>query len=257
MAYIWRNMLYFIFACLFIIAFALLEVKLNFGFSKMDFENATIPLLFFLYFILLVPIIRKKFIKNLIRTRELHLLIAIPILLVLAKLFIVYGYMYLSFLINPGVVSIGSNQYIPSEELTKLGNIVLTGIIGPFNEEVLFRFFLLYLFPYSIYFFMRNLIDKETKKSKIRLIINGLYQYIFIKNNKQILFMWIIIVASIFSIVHGPNLWSFPLYFLGGLLYNYLFLKYGFLTAWFAHGLSNIMSEYIYVIVFHLVLMVL
>ncbi|MCM3390455.1 CPBP family intramembrane metalloprotease (plasmid) [Ureibacillus chungkukjangi] len=125
-----------------------------------------------------------------------------------------------------------------------MGEVILTGVLGPFNEEVIFRFLLLYFLPYSFFYYIFE--EKCTRRlvfSRDNILIKA-----FKERNKGIVICWVILLSSLFSIVHGPNFLSFPMYFLGGIIFSYLFLRFGFLPAWIAHGSYNILSPYVHFI---------
>lgn len=222
-----------------------LDIKLHLGFSETDMEVFIFPLLTLLNFFIMFPNLRKNFYKQFLKTKELHLLIALPILLSLIQLLLIYIYMYIPVFYNNDPVSIGSNQYVTSENLTILGDFLLTSIVGPFNEEVIFRFLLLYYVPLII---LRSLFIE-------RQILNVTIQkffYLLNKKNKVIISVWVILISSIFSLMHGPDLWSFIIYFPGGVICSYLFLRYGFISAWIAHASFNAISPFMHNVVIKL-----
>lgn len=222
----------------------LLDSKLELGFSKLEIDVFIFPFLVIFNFFIIYPNLRKKFYKQFIKTKELHLLIALPILISIIKLFLVYIYIYLPIFFNKDPVSIGSDQYVASESLTSLGQFLLLGILGPFSEEVVFRYLLLYLLPYTFFLYLYNervLIKRIVSKS-VFLFGKKIYKKMINIHRKVFITIWIILISCLFSLAHGPDLWSFPIYFMGSVIYSYLFLKYGFLPAWVAHGSYNALS---------------
>ena len=227
----------------------LLNSKLQLGFSNLEMDVFIFPFLLILSFFIVIPKLRKSFYKQFIKVKELHLLIALPVLISIIVLFVVYLYMYLPIFFNNHSVSIGSDQYVASETLSNLGQFVLMGILGPFTEEVIFRYLLLYLLPSIFLLFLYNeraIIKRIVPKSGF---LSGKRIYQKMTNNKIFITIWVIIVSSLFSLGHGPDLWSFPVYFLGGVIYSFLFLKYGFLSAWVAHGSFNVLSPIMNIVV--------
>src|SRR5690606_24609991 len=113
-------------------------------------------------------------------------------------------YIYIPVFFSKNPISIGSNQYVTSENLSTLGDFLFTSIIGPFNEELVFRFLLLYYVPFLILSLLY----------KVRKLKN--YIDFFIKKKKALISFWVILISSLFSLMHGPDLWSFMIYFPGG-----------------------------------------
>lgn len=217
-----------------------LDIKLNLGFSENDIDVFIFPFLTSLNFFIFFPGLRQNFYNQFIKTNELHLLIALPILLSLIQLFLIYIYMYIPVLLNKSPISIGSNQYVTSENLTTFGEFFLTSIVGPFNEELIFRFLLLYYVPFIIL----SSLSKERKQ-------NNYIDYL-IKKKKALISFWVILISGFFSLMHGPDLWSFMIYFPGGVICSLLFLRYGFLSAWIAHASFNAISPFMQYVVIKL-----
>ena len=118
------------------------------------------------------------------------------------------------------------------------------GILGPFTEEVIFRYFLLFLLPYALLLFLYNkrAIIKRFVSESVFLFGKKLYYNMTNTHSKVTITIWVIFVSSLFSLGHGPDLWSFPIYFMAGVIYGFLFIKYGFFSAWVAHGSFNALS---------------
>lgn len=225
------------------------------GISEADWEIFIIPSLTLLYFFIIFPQLRKVFSEQFIKVRSLDKLIAIPIVFAIIKLTVVYLYLYFPVLLHGDIISIGKDQYVGHEDLSTLGEILLVGIVGPFNEEVLFRFLFLFFLPYFLLFhtFVKKpLILKEDKHRTLALpilflekIAKWLYYRAFYFKDKKIVIIWTFLGSVLFSLAHGPDIYSFPIYFLPGIIYCYLFLKYGLLASWIAHGFGNMLSPVI------------
>lgn len=243
----------FMFSSSFLILFLVifLNIKLHLGFSKTDMILFITPFLTLFNIFIMYPSLRNSFFKQFIKTKEMHLLIALPILLSIIELFLVYIYMHIPIFFNKNPVSIGSNQYVTSESLTVLGDFIMTSVFVPFNEEVIFRFLLLYYFPLFIFQSLLKIrkILNRILPSLILVFGKKIYEEIFIKKNRVIIFAWVTLTSSLFSIVHGPDLWSFLIYFPGGVICSYLFLRYGFLSAWIAHASFNTLSPFLQYVV--------
>ncbi|MCM3117396.1 CPBP family intramembrane metalloprotease [Neobacillus sp. MER 74] len=163
-----------------------------------------------------------------------------------------YSYFYFPALFAKEPLSVGNAQYLGHQELTTAGEILLLGIIGPFSEEFLFRFLLIVYLPYLALhhtFIKKPLetkknVNKSISKPFIFLVnaVNKVYYRVFEMKDKKLISGWVILVSFFFAFVHGPDLYSFPLYFLPGILFSFVYLKYGFLASWICHGTANTLS---------------
>ncbi|GAE35612.1 CPBP family intramembrane glutamic endopeptidase [Halalkalibacter akibai] len=219
-----------------------MNAVLKLGITETDFQEFITFSLVIGFLIYLYPGLSTPFKNSFLKTKELHIIVCIPILTSLIKLIIVYLYLYIPVFFGEERMSVGKGQYIrEDQELSTLGEILLLSISGPFNEEFLFRFLLLFLIPYSILnSFSYMSIDKENGLfNRIKLMGERLNKKIFVERNNTIVAIWLFITSSIFSLMHLPDIYSFFIYFIGGMLYGFLFIKYGFLLAWIAHGISN------------------
>lgn len=124
---------------------------------------------------------------------------------------------------------IGVGMNLGSHQVTQVASVwdglFVSGIMAPLYEEFLFRVLLFAVIAYGIDFFSHS-----TQGSNI-------YD---VKNRA----CWIVIIISscLFSFVHGPDLTSFHLYALGGVVNAWLFLKYGYLSAVVGHFSFNWLS---------------
>jgi uncharacterized protein len=141
---------------------------LNLGISAQDSEVFIYPSLTLLYFFLIFPKLRKGLSQHFIKEKKLDKLIAIPVLLAIIKLFIVYLYIFLPTFFGRDAISVGKDQYVSHEELSTLGEILLVGVIGPLNEEIIYRFLFLYFLPYLFlyYTFIKNPLTNKMILSK-------------------------------------------------------------------------------------------
>jgi hypothetical protein len=102
------------------------------GISKQDLEVFIFPSLFLIYFSIFFPPLRKNFTQQFIKVKSLYRLIALPILLSIIKLFIVYFIDYFPLFLEKKVVSKENHRYVPHEELSTTGQLLLMGVVGPF-----------------------------------------------------------------------------------------------------------------------------
>lgn len=235
--------------------FLFFNARLNLGFSEADIDIFLMPFLLLLYFWMIFPRLRKDFRKHFVKVKSLDRIIALPILVGILELVVVYTYYYFPVLFGGDTIPLGKDQYTGHKELSTAGEMILLGVIGPFSEEVVFRFLLMVYIPYLFLYFTfvkEPLVTKTDKHKKIVAVFlflerlsNKIYYQAFQAKNKKLIIPWVIVCSFLFSIAHGPNIYSFPLYFVPGLLYSYLFLRYGLLASWIGHGTSNILSPYI------------
>ncbi|CCW04860.1 MULTISPECIES: CPBP family glutamic-type intramembrane protease [Bacillus] len=129
------------------------------------------------------------------------------------------------------MIGIGSGQVTYTSDLTTTGFLFLVSIIGPFNEEIFFRYLL-----YAGIFLV--LADFKTKF----LWLEKVYHELFIHKNPQYIWSWVILTNIGFALLHGPDISTFYLYFIPGVVDALLFLRLGFLSAWLAHGTFNLCS---------------
>jgi len=222
------------------------------GISDNDIDIFLGPSIMLIYFWIASPNLRKHFYAQFIRVKAFDRVVMLPVLLAILELFFVYFYFYFPTLFDKEPLSIGSAQYMGHQELTTAGEILLLGIIGPFSEEFLFRFFLIVYLPYlALYhtFINKPLVTKKHVNKKnfkpfifIDNVANKIYYRVFEMKDKKLISGWFILVSFFFALVHGPDIYSFPLYFLPGILYSFVYLKYGFLASWICHGTSNAFS---------------
>ncbi|MCD2338201.1 CPBP family intramembrane glutamic endopeptidase [Bacillus cereus] len=116
-------------------------------------------------------------------------------------------------------------------EITKAGFLFLVTVIGPFQEEIFFRYLL-----YAGIFLA--LADLKVKFSWVEKIYNQLFSH----KNPLYIWGWILITNLGFALFHSPDISNFYAYFIPGIINALLFLRLGFLSAWLAHGVYNLSS---------------
>jgi membrane protease YdiL (CAAX protease family) len=112
-----------------------------------------------------------------------------------------------------------------------MGLIFSVSVISPFSEEFFFR--------YLLYGGLSLAIVEMAKENKV---IKKIYIELFINKNQIYIWSWIILTNIGFAMAHGPNIISFPLYFISGIVFSIFFLRLGFLAAWISHGSANLFS---------------
>ncbi|MDN4608084.1 CPBP family intramembrane glutamic endopeptidase [Sporosarcina highlanderae] len=220
-----RFLFRFVLSFLFIGVYTLVDIFFQLGLTSDDANNIfTLPFLYFITLLILLPRMRKKFVLWFIfKKEETYKTICYPILVAIIQSFLVYIYMYTPYWLGSEAIGIGSKQVTTVEGVTEIGLTIGATIIGPFNEEFIFRFFLIAGFIEILNFS----ISKFKRLIKLKPIA---------------IIFWIIVTNSFFSLLHGPDLLSFPPYFVGGVIPSLFFIRYGFLAAWISHGMFNFLS---------------
>lgn len=152
---------------------------------------------------------------------------------------------YIPKLLGGDVIGIGSNQAINILKEFTLEFTLFNCIFPAFSEEILFRFL-----PYvGLGITLDYLLDLrkgfENKKTNLDFIFKALEKLkvdLFLYKKTYAVVLWITITATIFALIHGPNISNFYFYFTGGLLFGWLYLKYGLISAMLGHMLSNYLS---------------
>jgi len=229
--YLFAFVLYFLVMIVYIFTDEFFQLGLT---SDDAFDIFTLPFLIIITLLIFLPRARKKFVSwFILKKEETYKSICYPILVAIIEAFLVYIYLYTPYWLGSEAIGIGSNQVTTVEGVTEIGLTIGTSIIGPFNEEFIFRFILIAGFIETLNF----LISKYKRLIKIKPIA---------------IIFWIIVTNSYFSLIHGPDLLSFPTYFVGGVIPSLFFLRYGFLAAWISHGMYNFLSPIALSIIYNL-----
>ncbi|QWH76008.1 CPBP family intramembrane metalloprotease (plasmid) [Bacillus mycoides] len=186
--------------------------------------------------IFIFPTIRKDFQNRFnLNKNKLYVTIGLPILIGILMQFIVNFIRFIPTFLGHDMIGIGSGQITYTTDLTKTGFLFLVSVIGPFNEEFVFRYLL-----YAGIFLA--LADFKTNFSWIEKFYNEL----FIHKNPKCIWGWILVTNVGFAVFHGPDISTFFLYFIPGAIYTLFFLRFGFLSAWLAHGAFNLCSSTVF-----------
>ncbi|QEL82475.1 CPBP family intramembrane metalloprotease (plasmid) [Bacillus sp. JAS24-2] len=188
--------------------------------------------------IFIFPIIRNDFKNRFILHKNKYLTIGFPILIGILIQFIVTSICFIPTVLGQDMIGIGSDQITYTSDLTKTGFLILVSVIGPFQEEFVFR----YLFYAGIFLALANFKVKFSLVEKI-------YNPLFIHKNPLYIWGWILVTNLGFALLHGPDVSNFHVYFIPGIIDALLFLRLGFLSAWLAHGAFNLCSMTVFSIV--------
>ncbi|MDA2780813.1 CPBP family intramembrane metalloprotease [Bacillus cereus group sp. Bc002] len=191
-----------------------------------------------MFFMLLIAVlimyksVREYFCQHFVKIRKKHLVMAIGISIFLGiGLQISFNFVAnLINVLNPDLIKPGSNQYVSGKLSTEV-ELVIVGLLGPFYEEVIFR-----LFAYVYFFSFLN-------KYKNTIVgVNRIYDGSEEKEN-HFKIVWLIMSNILFAMYHGADITNFWVYFIPGVIYGRLFMKYGFFAAWIGHSAFNVTSN--------------
>jgi hypothetical protein len=191
-----------------------------------------VPFCIFWSWIIVHTALRKDFFNRFIINKEnIHLALCLPIVVAIIMEFTLNIVRLIPFWLGHDVISPGSNQVTNLKGFTENGLIFSVSVISPFSEEFLFRYL-----PFGGIFL--GIVDMEKRYKWIKRI----HEELVINKNPKYIWFWIILTNIGFAMAHGPDLLSFPLYFIPGIVFSLFFFRYGFLSAWLAHGASNFFS---------------
>jgi membrane protease YdiL (CAAX protease family) len=230
----------FIRPSLFLVVFLFLSISLmvidnilKFGLSSDEgINNFIVPFSLCWSWVIVHTALRKDFFKWFVLSKKkIHLAICIPILVAILMEFVLSIVQYTPFLLGYDVIKPGTNQVTTLQDFTEIGLLFSVSVISPFSEEFLFR--------YLLYGGLSLAIVKMAKKNRL---LEKIYNESFINKNPIYIWSWIILTNMGFAMAHGPDILSFPLYFISGIVFSIIFLRLGFLAAWISHGSANLFS---------------
>lgn len=128
--------------------------------------------------------------------------------------------------VSPGARQVNFPESCPDTVDAILIGVVVV-LVSPVLEEILFRFIGLGI---------------------VQTIITA-SQVITTKYVKLFNFFWIIIISTIFSLLHGPDWLSFPVYFISSMAFSLFYLKYGLMASILVHSSGN-GAAYIYAYIY-------
>lgn len=199
------------------------ETKLNF-------------LFFFSLFLSLLTVyrpFRKNFLQRLIVIENAKRAIIYGLLAGFLLQVFVETTRYIPLLFDRDFVNIGNEQFSAEDnKIAPMAAFLLVGLIGPFNEEFIFRYLLFELIVISMRKFIPN------SGFSIYSRFSGKYKYV--------LWTLIILISVAFALMHGPNITNFYVYFIPGLVFTYLYVRYGFLAGYLAHVAFNVVGPYVH-----------
>ena len=156
-------------------------------------------------------------------------------------------------------IPVGAGQMTTDLGVLTVPEFVFKALFPAFNEEFLFRFL-----PYTFLFiFLTTSLSLASQSRRIKIINWGeRIQALFGSLGKRVIrrfivafyeqrvvylqWMWITGISILFALMHEPSLINFHFYFLPGALFTWLFLRYGFASAFLAHMSFNFIGEITY-----------
>jgi len=212
--------------------FAMLDKVFNLGLISEEAADVFTTLFILICTVVFfIPGLRKSFSKwFLLDRKKIVQSICFPILAAILMDFLENLYRLIPYWLGSDIIGVGSNQITTIKGVSDLGLELGTSILVPFNEEFIFRYLMFVGVPLLIVYTLNDF----DWFNRIKRLIE--------KRKKMYLISWIIIVNLLFGMAHGPDLLSFPIYFSSGILFTFFFLRYGFLSAWLSHGMSNLFS---------------
>ncbi|MFU2033156.1 CPBP family intramembrane metalloprotease [Bacillus wiedmannii] len=215
---------------------------LKWGIFEVDgFQMSSVFMLLIAVFIVFKSV-RDYFFQHFVKIRKKHLAMATGISIFLGIGLQISFSFVANFIntFNPNLIKPGSDQYVSAGNLSIEGEVVIVGLLGPFNEEVIFR-----LFTY-VYFF--SLFNKyKGKLVRSNRIYDGSEE-----KEKYFKILWLIVSNILFVIYHGADITNFWVYFIPGVIYGTLFIKYGFFAAWIGHSAFNVSSNTVHEVMVYL-----
>ncbi|EJV74604.1 hypothetical protein IG3_05731 [Bacillus cereus HuA2-1] len=217
----------------FMLAFLIYGDKFfGFGLSRLSVGVESLFLLTLLLALLItIPKLRRDFTGYFFLRDKKHLIIGLPILLAIGMQVAFNFARFIPTWMGGEMIGVGSGQFTTSEILSEMGELILVSIIVPFNEEFLFRYV-----PYAAILWGANCAKEYSN------VFKKLYLNLFVEKNTKYVWVWILSTSFVFAMIHEPNLLNFSFYFIPGIVYALLFLRYGFFSAFLAHSFYNLCS---------------
>ncbi|BAU27108.1 CAAX prenyl protease-like protein [Aneurinibacillus soli] len=247
--------LIFISICVLIL---IINIKMNWGMTEEDIQLAFVPAYMALFFLMSFSNLRKAFMERLITSKDYISVISKPIVIGVITVFILEGTRYLPLIFNGDIIGIGSGQVKDDGHLSRFANWFLTCIIAPSNEEFITRF----LFYDGVCLLLLSMIaplPREKVKTfnaaqmvlykmlnLFNIMIEIFVQKIFQRSSKLGTCIYVIVASTVFSILHKPDITNFHLYFLGGVVDWFFFLRYGLIASFLSHATFNASSDMVH-----------
>lgn len=229
------SILVIVWVCMF--AFLICGDKfLGLGFLKLSFGVESLILLtLFFAFLITIPKLRSDFAGYFYLSNKKRLTIGLPILLALGMQVAFNFVRFIPTWMGSEMIGGGSAQFNTPGVLSEIGERILVSIIVPFNEEFVFRYV-----PYAALLWLANNAKEYSNVS------NKLYFNLFVEKNTKYVWVWILSTSFVFAMIHEPSILNFSFYFIPGIVYAILFLKYGLFSAILAHSSYNLFSGIIF-----------
>ncbi|ATD55108.1 CPBP family glutamic-type intramembrane protease [Clostridium chauvoei] len=181
--------------------------------------------------------------KNLFRRKEIFIGIFTGAISGLIVMFITYLYRLIPICFGESIIEIGSNQVVSTYKNFSFEGLIVTAITPAILEETIFRVVGFSIFA-CIFKFWFSIVRKNEIKSNSINVLN-------LKSGYGLSTLFI--TSLVFALMHGPSILSLPIYLLPGLLFGFLYCKYGLGVSISAHCISNYLSSLVLTIVVFLI----
>lgn len=201
---------------------------------EQDFSDSWQLFIMLTYILVIVPKYWFLF-KKLFISKDLFKAIMHPIIIALFLYYILSIIQYLPVTFGMSSIPVGRGQSTSSYIPLSLVDFIYMGFFPAFNEELLFRFF-----PYAwLYLFVTN--GRSRRLGIFSKLKGQIKHLLFVTRDKRLEWIWIFFFSTLFAIIHEPNVFNFYMYFIPGAVFNYMFLRYGFISGVIAHATFNFM----------------
>lgn len=169
---------------------------------------------------------------------------------------------FLPLLYGYDIIPIGKNQVVNTYPAFSFGVIIYMALFPAITEEFFYRFLCFQGIKFGLGKTLGSddeiitcMYRKITKRTIIKIlffipfIIEQMYHKLFIEKKNLALLCWALVTSAVFSMAHGPNLQSFYIYFVPGLVFAYFYLRYGILSSMIAHFSINYFSPILWPLV--------
>lgn len=222
----WKTFIkYFMAVILLSVSFIFMEVL---GIIQIDAEILYSTVISGLYIFFIIQAINPKLNKCIVneisfRSESLEVIL-IPILTAAITRIFINVLQAMPILFGGDIIGIAKGQ-INMSTFNPIERIFVGTIVCPFFEEFLFR-----VVFFTTIAYITGYIDYKFR-FKISSKVFNIKSY----------FCWIIIIVGniLFSLSHLPDVSNFHLYFIFGIVFSIIYIKYGFYASWLCHGFCN------------------
>lgn len=218
-----------------------LNKKWKLGLTDSDIQRTLGTFIFLSLFIVItlpifIPMIKREFVRS-----HSAKVILVPIFLTIIVDYLIELSRYIPIFWGRDFVRVAEGQVINELPQFSITSFIFMAFFPAVLEEFVYRFL-----PFGgMKAILEVVIAKDYKQSNLEntsylyRISSFIYDVIFIRKNKLILGILIILTSTLFSLLHIPDITNFYAYFISGVLFCFYYLKYGYLGAIVGHAMSN------------------